>query len=1340
MKKFLALMALLLCFMVLFVACDNNNEPEPTEKPTDPIVEPAGCEHVFDNACDADCNLCGEKRAPAAHVEETVAAVAPTCTKDGLTEGKVCTVCGVVTKAQEKAPATGHTEVTVAGEAATCTKAGLTDGKVCSTCNAVVVAQEVIFATGHNAKVVEGVAATCTEDGLTSGKKCSTCNVWIQEQTVIPATGHAESTVPSVEPTCTKPGYIGATVCTVCNEVLKAEETVKALGHTQVQIQAVKATCTTPGSTAGMACSTCGEVFVEPQPTKLQKHTEKTVEGYAATCIYAGLTDGTVCEVCGVVVKAQVVIPATHGEVVDLEAVAPTCTTLGYTLGKACADCGAVIVPQEILPYQHEYAFECDVDCDICGYVRSLEPMHVWGFTSNGTIGCVYECGAFYEDSGISPKSYVAGSLLESTRVNDPLWSSAPNYSFGADYEYLRITGKTETGDGSDRAYGFWMTGTRYTVLRYRTSELGMMTQLITTGNSLTHVVADWGSTTTDWQIIVIDNEANGQIADGIALSFRVNIGATADDAYTDISHVASFTTFEDAMTYANQVGEIVDGHCPHLAYVPGWNGTPICTHCYEVLTPTTSHVGGEIYHAIDPTSLDFDLVTNNGSQGVTVTGAKTYNYGAPYDAIPAAELILKSDVDFGKYMVVVYKMDTATAFLGISANGGIASYAEVAQTPDKWAVCNYGTTRVEAGTSLAVICNFAGASNSVGIQAIYTFDSVVAATAYAEMLEKQCFHDVTTTNELNQTVCDNCYAIQGATPEWPLDLESGWVTTPEFIPGTSMMDPGVQRYYYSYIAEDDVVLVVDAGDTVSIIVNGYYVDSPVALNAGDKVEVIVEAEMDYETWTALADPAFFIVDIAHPGSQNNPFELVLGENTTPEFVEGKGFMDPNAKERYFYKWVATGNGKLTLAGAEGICWTVNGNWGEGLVVEVVKGDVVEITVDAPRDEETWMLITTPVTFSAEFDLKHEFSVDETGAIVCNKGCHEALVPTTYTSGSDIYYRAFELQTTVSGVTFTTHDVTDNTDYVTVTGAVDGANALSKILSVAQGGNYEGGTPIIQRYLVMRLRTAEAMNFMYVVTYNQAMPWAGPIDIATASHGEWTTLVIDLGADTTPGHRIDIAINVASAEGATTDISHIASFTTVEAAQAYAGALGQLLDGVCSHNIETGWEGSAPGAVRCTMCGLESTPVTYQAGAGLYGVVDPESQDYALVVNGGDAGISVNGTGTHAYGTGANLKLANATNFGQYMVVVYTVDANSFLGVSVDDNIASYVELPAASGLTICNYGATQASGNTLDIICNFGGASSSTGIYGVVTFGTAQEAELFAQYLQGVTGWPRVK
>ena len=284
-----------------------------------------------------------------AHTAVVDAAVAPTCTKTGLTAGKHCAVCNTVLVEQTTVPANGHTEVVDAAVAPTCTATGLTAGKHCAVCNTVLVAQTTVPAKGHTEVVDAAVAPTCTATGLTAGKHCAVCNTVIVEQTTIPANGHTEVVDAAVAPTCTATGLTAGKHCAVCNIVLVEQTTVPAKGHTEVVDAAVEPTCTATGLTAGKHCAVCNTVLVAQTTVPAKGHTEVVDAAVAPTCTATGLTAGKHCAVCNTVIVEQTTIPANgHTEVVDA-AVEPTLVKTGLTEGKHCSVCGAILVPQQTL-------------------------------------------------------------------------------------------------------------------------------------------------------------------------------------------------------------------------------------------------------------------------------------------------------------------------------------------------------------------------------------------------------------------------------------------------------------------------------------------------------------------------------------------------------------------------------------------------------------------------------------------------------------------------------------------------------------------------------------------------------------------------------------------------------------------------------------------------------------------------------------------------------------------------------------------------------------------------------------------------------------------------------
>ena len=291
------------------------------------------------------CSVCSDSYAAdeteaLGHTYEA-AVTAPTCTEAGYTT-YTCSVCGDSYVADEVA-ALGHTEKTIEGKAPTCTENGLTEGKVCTTCDKTLVSQNSILATGHvdenkdytcdvcgedlctdhNEEIIPSKAPTCTETGLTEGKKCSICGDILLPQDEIAALGHSYEAAVTA-PTCTEAGYTTYT-CSVCGDSYVADE-VAALGHNYDAV--VTAPDCLNGGYTTYTCSVCGDSYVADEVAALGHNYDSVVT--APDCSNGGYTTYT-CSVCGDSYVADEVAALGHiaGEAVQENVVAPDCVNDG---------------------------------------------------------------------------------------------------------------------------------------------------------------------------------------------------------------------------------------------------------------------------------------------------------------------------------------------------------------------------------------------------------------------------------------------------------------------------------------------------------------------------------------------------------------------------------------------------------------------------------------------------------------------------------------------------------------------------------------------------------------------------------------------------------------------------------------------------------------------------------------------------------------------------------------------------------------------------------------------------------------------------------------------------
>ena len=266
-----------------------------------------------------------------------------TCTTEGYSGDKYCSVCGQIVEKGEIILKLNHTwdngKVT---REATCTTAG---EKIytCTSCQET--KTESIAKTGHTEVKDAAVAATCESEGKTEGSHCSICNTIIKKQETIPATGHIwDNGKVTKEATCTETGEKTYT-CTTCQKT--RTESIAKTGHTEVKDAAVAATCESEGKTEGSHCSVCGAVIKAQESIPAIGHIwDNGKVTKEATCTETGEKTYT-CTACQKT-KTEVIVSTGHSKITKFVKNA-TCETEGYTGDIYCNNCGEMLREGKII-------------------------------------------------------------------------------------------------------------------------------------------------------------------------------------------------------------------------------------------------------------------------------------------------------------------------------------------------------------------------------------------------------------------------------------------------------------------------------------------------------------------------------------------------------------------------------------------------------------------------------------------------------------------------------------------------------------------------------------------------------------------------------------------------------------------------------------------------------------------------------------------------------------------------------------------------------------------------------------------------------------------------------
>jgi len=377
MKKIFAVFTfgVLISLMLLLVGCDLTVDQTTAhvhahveEITKDPTCTEEGVK-TFTCTCGDSYT---EAIAKVPHTEETLEAVAPTCTETGLTEGKQCSVCGTVTVPQDTVPENGHIP------ADTLTKDDTQHWHACTVCGEKTDATAHVYANACDADCNECGATRTPADHIYDNDCDADCNECGTTRT--PADhiydNDCDADCNECGVTRTPADHIYDNDCDAdCNEC-----GVTRTPADHIYDNDCDADCNECGATRTPAdhiydnacdadCNECGETRTP------------------ANHIYDNDCDAD-CNECG-----ETRTPADHvydnACDADCNECGETRTPADHIYDNACdADCNECGVTRT--PADHIYDNACDADCNECGVTRTPAD-HIYDNACDTTCN---ECGA----------------------------------------------------------------------------------------------------------------------------------------------------------------------------------------------------------------------------------------------------------------------------------------------------------------------------------------------------------------------------------------------------------------------------------------------------------------------------------------------------------------------------------------------------------------------------------------------------------------------------------------------------------------------------------------------------------------------------------------------------------------------------------------------------------------------------------------------------------------------------------------------------------------------------------------------------------------------------------